>query len=142
MPAPAPKPTGKRSLKPAEKSLIIDSRAAVEEAAARKRCKVNHKIKSEPVAAVEPLRASDADATVHYRPSTLPVEPKFSVQAAMDHLIAFDPRFAGLSAAMKCRPFVEPFQAVDPFRTLATSIVGQQVRHLPSTCHLPSSVLD
>jgi DNA-3-methyladenine glycosylase II len=45
----------------------------------------------------------------------------------MDHLIQFDPRFKGLFNAMKCRPFVEPFEALDPYRTLTTSIVGQQV---------------
>lgn len=122
---------GKRTLtKAAQKSLLIDSRAAVEEAAARKRRKVEPKLNvkhanTTPSATAGPVLA---DETAHYRPSTLPVEPKFSVTAAMDHLIGFDPRFRGLFAAMKCRPFVEPFQAVDPFRTLATSIVGQQVR--------------
>jgi len=64
---------------------------------------------------------------VHYQPSTLPVEPQFNVRDAMDHLIRFDPRFKGLFDAMKCRPFVEPFEALDPYRTLTTSIVGQQV---------------
>jgi DNA-3-methyladenine glycosylase II len=62
----------------------------------------------------------------------LPVEPQFDVQAAMNHLIQFDPRFKGLFDAMKCRPFVEPFEALDPYRTLTTSIVGQQVS---STIH-------
>lgn len=45
----------------------------------------------------------------------------------MDHLCQSDPRFKGLFEAMKCRPFVEPFEALDPYRTLTTSIVGQQV---------------
>lgn len=117
-----------------EKSLLIDSRAAVEESAARKRRKVEPKPKQPKLEAKPAVSAGQAplttngDAQVHYKPSVLPVEPKFSVQSAMNHLCAFDPRFKGLFAAMKCRPFVEPFQAVDPFRTLATSIVGQQVR--------------
>lgn len=123
---------GRRQVKPAEKSMIIDSRAAVEESAARKRRKVETKTEEKQASVIssqQPMTTSDGP-THHYRPSTLPVEPKFSVQAAMDHLTGFDPRFKGLFSAMKCRPFVEPFQAVDPFRTLATSIVGQQVNHV------------
>lgn len=79
-----------------------------------------------PKPAPEPRPPIDL-SKVHYRPSTLPVEPQFNVQDAMDHLIRFDPRFKGLFDAMKCRPFVEPFEALDPYRTLTTSIVGQQV---------------
>lgn len=107
--------------------MLIDSRAAVEEQAARKRRKVQPQIKEEPLVDLVQHPTVRHNGPSHYRPSTLPVEPKFSVQAAMDHLMAFDPRFRGLFNAMKCRPFVEPFQAVDPFRTLATSIIGQQV---------------
>jgi DNA-3-methyladenine glycosylase II len=59
----------------------------------------------------------------------LPVEPQFNVPEAMSHLVRFDPRFKGLFEAMKCRPFVEPFEALDPYRTLTTSIVGQQASH-------------
>ena len=79
-----------------------------------------------PKSAPEPRPPIDL-SKVHYQPSTLPVEPQFNVQDAMDHLIRFDPRFKGLFDAMKCRPFVEPFEALDPYRTLTTSIVGQQV---------------
>ena len=126
--AKAPPANGRRTIsKPTEKSMIIDSRAAVEESAARKRRKVEPKTKDEPsVTPVQQPMTNHDGITHHYRPSNLPVEPKFSVQEAMDHLIGFDPRFKGLFSAMKCRPFVEPFQALDPFRTLATSIVGQQ----------------
>lgn len=113
--------------KPAQKSMIIDSRAAVEESAARKRRKLQPATKAKPSSAVtNQASINNEGAPSHYQPSTLPVEPKFNVQAAMDHLIGFDPRFRGLFDAMKCRPFVEPLQALDPFRTLTTSIVGQQ----------------
>jgi DNA-3-methyladenine glycosylase II len=102
---------------------LVDSRAAVQEAAATKRRKVSPK-KSQPVPPPRP--PLDLSKAV-YQPSMVPVEPKFSVQEAMNHLIRFDPRFKGLFEAMKCRPFVEPFEALDPYRTLTTSIVGQQV---------------
>jgi DNA-3-methyladenine glycosylase II len=109
--------------KTVENGAAKDPQAAAEESPATKRRKVTPK---EPKAAPPPRPPIDL-SQVHYKPSILPVEPKFSVQAAMDHLIQFDPRFKGLFNAMKCRPFVEPFEALDPYRTLTTSIVGQQV---------------
>lgn len=99
--------------------------------AARKRRKVEVKTEDKLEAAPRP----PIDYTGrHYQPSTLPVEPQFSVPDAMCHLIRFDPRFKGLFEAMKCRPFVEPFEALDPYRTLTTSIVGQQVSDQEAMC--------
>ena len=60
----------------------------------------------------------------------------------MDHLIHFDPRFKGLFDAMKCRPFVEPFEALDPYRTLTTSIVGQQVSLKPYRFILENTLIE
>jgi hypothetical protein len=118
----APKQRGKAPPKTPLKSSLVDSGAASEDVAARKRRKVE--VKAEP-----PPRPPIDYSGLQYRPSTLPVEPNFSVQEAQDRLIRFDPRFKGLFDSMPCRPFVEPFEALDPYRTLTTSIVGQQVSH-------------
>jgi DNA-3-methyladenine glycosylase II len=96
---------------------------AVEDESSRKRRKVAPK---EPKPPPIPRSPIDLESAI-YEPSKLPVEPQFNVQDAMNHLTSFDPRFRGLFDAMKCRPFVEPFEALDPYRTLTTSIVGQQV---------------
>jgi len=109
--------------KTVENGAVMEPQAAADSSPATKKRKVTPK---EPKAVPPPRPPIDL-SQVHYKPSILPVEPKFSVQAAMDHLIQFDPRFKGLFNAMKCRPFVEPFEALDPYRTLTTSIVGQQV---------------
>ncbi|KAK4683610.1 DNA-3-methyladenine glycosylase II, partial [Tremellales sp. Uapishka_1] len=45
----------------------------------------------------------------------------------MAHLTAHDARFGRLFAHLPCRPFVAPLKAIDPFKTLVTSIIGQQV---------------
>jgi DNA-3-methyladenine glycosylase II len=112
-----PKVAKPRSKPPpkAQVSLSIDS----SEDASRKRRKVEVKTESIPRPPIDYTGR-------HYQPSMLPVEPQFDVPEAMSHLIRFDPRFKGLFEAMKCRPFVEPFEALDPYRTLTTSIVGQQ----------------
>jgi hypothetical protein len=114
--------------KTAQEGVSNDHQAGSVEGAASKRRKVAPK---EPKA-IPPSRPPIDLSKTHYQPSMLPVEPQFDVQAAMNHLIQFDPRFKGLFDAMKCRPFVEPFEALDPYRTLTTSIVGQQVS---STIH-------
>jgi hypothetical protein len=76
----------------------------------------------------EPTTCSQIIVETHpYTPSLLPLTPTISLSHAQTHLEAFDPRFKKLFGAMPCRPFVEPYQAVDPFKTLATSIIGQQV---------------
>lgn len=55
----------------------------------------------------------------------------FSYQDARDHLIGCDGRFKPLMDAFVCKPFegqqTEPF---NPFRNLATSILGQQISWL------------
>ncbi|KAL5484844.1 hypothetical protein ACEPAI_7486 [Sanghuangporus weigelae] len=59
----------------------------------------------------------------------LPAVLSFSLDDAKRHLIAADPRFEDLFSRLKCRPF-EHLERVDPFRTLATSILGQQISWL------------
>jgi DNA-3-methyladenine glycosylase II len=106
-----------------KKAPVVNPQAAVEDESSRKRRKVAPK---EPKPSPIPRSPIDLENAI-YEPSKLPVEPQFNVQDAMNHLTSFDPRFRGLFDAMKCRPFVEPFEALDPYRTLTTSIVGQQV---------------
>lgn len=59
--------------------------------------------------------------------------PPFSFPDAVAHLTAVDARFASLFARTPCKPFLHalagpaPPPAIDPFRTLVTSIIGQQV---------------
>ncbi|THH07981.1 hypothetical protein EW145_g3020 [Phellinidium pouzarii] len=62
-------------------------------------------------------------------PAPLPAVLTFSFADAKQHLIDADPRFEDLFSKMKCRPF-EHLESVDPFRTLATSILGQQISWL------------
>ncbi|KAI0630166.1 DNA glycosylase [Trametes polyzona] len=50
----------------------------------------------------------------------------FSFEEAKRHLIAVDPRFEDVFRRVKCKPF-EHLERVDPFRTLAHSILGQQI---------------
>ncbi|KAH8119591.1 DNA glycosylase [Phellopilus nigrolimitatus] len=62
-------------------------------------------------------------------PALLPAVLSFSFDDARKHLIDADPRFDDLFSKMKCRPF-EHLERVDPFRTLTTSILGQQISWL------------
>jgi DNA-3-methyladenine glycosylase II len=60
----------------------------------------------------------------------------FDFDDARKHLTAADPRFGPLFAKLRCKPFeeLETREAgmVNPFRSLASSILGQQVRPI---CH-------
>ena len=62
-----------------------------------------------------------------YTPSLLPPTLQFSLPDAISHLSSHDPRFKLMFDSIPCRPFHEPIEAVDPYRTLVTSIIGQQV---------------
>lgn len=69
-----------------------------------------------------------AEPSVPRAPRTPP--PPFSLPACVAHLTAVDARFGPLFASIPARPFVttEPHpEDIDPFRTLVTSIIGQQV---------------
>lgn len=57
--------------------------------------------------------------------------PAVHLPTALSHLSAADPRFARLSERVPCRPFLgTDGHKDDPFRSLVTSIVGQQVSWL------------
>ncbi|KAI0675117.1 DNA glycosylase [Trametes maxima] len=56
----------------------------------------------------------------------VPAVLTFSFEHAKQHLISADPRFEELFRRVKCKPF-EHLERVDPFRTLAHSILGQQI---------------
>ncbi|OBZ68024.1 DNA-3-methyladenine glycosylase 1 [Grifola frondosa] len=56
----------------------------------------------------------------------VPAVLTFSFEEAKRHLISVDRRFDDIFQRMKCRPF-EHLETVDPFRTLAHSIMGQQI---------------
>ncbi|TXT08969.1 hypothetical protein VHUM_02443 [Vanrija humicola] len=62
--------------------------------------------------------------------------PPFSLGDAVAHLTSVDARFGSLFARTPCKPFLHasdgpaPPPAIDPFRTLVTSIIGQQVSWL------------
>ncbi|WOO81132.1 Putative DNA-3-methyladenine glycosylase YfjP [Vanrija pseudolonga] len=59
--------------------------------------------------------------------------PPFSLPDAVAHLTSVDARFASLFARTPCKPFLHAIAgpaappSIDPFRTLVTSIIGQQV---------------
>lgn len=64
---------------------------------------------------------------IPYTPSLLPPTLSFNLQTAIDHLSTHDPRFRQMFTHLPCKPFVPPYTALDPFKTLVTSIIGQQV---------------
>ncbi|WVQ99548.1 hypothetical protein IAU59_006684 [Kwoniella sp. CBS 9459] len=68
-------------------------------------------------------------ATSAPEPPLIPPTLSFSLQDAITHLSKVDPRFSLFFVQIPCRPFVH-LEAVDPFRTLVTSIIGQQVSWL------------
>ncbi|WWC70143.1 uncharacterized protein I206_104090 [Kwoniella pini CBS 10737] len=59
----------------------------------------------------------------------LPPTLSFSLPDAIAHLSRVDPRFGLFFTHLPCRPFVH-LEPIDPFRTLVTSIIGQQVSWL------------
>ena len=60
-------------------------------------------------------------------PDLLHIQLPFHLPDAIAHLSSTDARFARMFEHLPCRPFVPPLTAIDPFRTLVTSIIGQQV---------------
>ncbi|CAE7232450.1 unnamed protein product [Rhizoctonia solani] len=64
-----------------------------------------------------------------YDPVLIPATLTFSFEQAKKHLIKADARFETIFAELKCRPF-EQLEPVDPFQTLVTSILGQQISWL------------
>ncbi|WWC94349.1 hypothetical protein V866_001191 [Kwoniella sp. B9012] len=63
------------------------------------------------------------------RTQLIPPTLSFSLPEAISHLSKVDPRFGLFFSHLPCRPFVH-LEAIDPFRTLVTSIIGQQVSWL------------
>lgn len=62
-------------------------------------------------------------------PELVPAQLTFDLDVAKAHLIKADPRFAELFERRACKPFVH-LNTVDPFRTLCTSILSQQISTL------------
>ncbi|RPD59779.1 DNA glycosylase [Lentinus tigrinus ALCF2SS1-6] len=56
----------------------------------------------------------------------VPAVLTFSFEEAKQHLISVDPRFEDVFRRVKCKPY-EHLERVDPFQTLAHSILGQQI---------------
>lgn len=67
------------------------------------------------------LSEDDSDA-----PVLVPAVLTFSFEEAKQHLITIDRRFEEMFYRLKCKPF-EHLERLDPFRTLANSIIGQQI---------------
>ncbi|KAI0254101.1 DNA glycosylase [Lactifluus subvellereus] len=59
----------------------------------------------------------------------LPVKLTFSLEDAKDHLVRADHRFRDVFSRLPCKPF-ERLEGIHPFRTLCTSIIGQQISWL------------
>ncbi|WWD17144.1 hypothetical protein CI109_101581 [Kwoniella shandongensis] len=75
---------------------------------------------------ITPAVATSSGNGNAYEPVLLPATLTFDLPSAMSHLTNHDPRFAQFFTHLPCRPFVH-LEAIDPFRTLVTSIIGQQV---------------
>ncbi|KAI0780010.1 DNA glycosylase [Fomes fomentarius] len=69
--------------------------------------------------AIVPVSVTDGEELV-------PAVLTFSFEEAKQHLISVDPRFEDVFRRVKCKPY-EHLERVDPFRTLAHSILGQQI---------------
>ncbi|KAG7449541.1 DNA glycosylase [Guyanagaster necrorhizus] len=59
-------------------------------------------------------------------PALIPAQLSFSFDDAKQHLIRADPRFEDIFGKLRCTPF-EVLEQVHPFRSLATSIIAQQI---------------
>lgn len=59
----------------------------------------------------------------------LPAELTFSLEDAKNHLIQADYRFGHVFSRLPCKPF-ERLEGIHPFRTLCSSILGQQISWL------------
>ncbi|TFY73663.1 hypothetical protein EWM64_g10350 [Hericium alpestre] len=59
-------------------------------------------------------------------PVLLPAKLTFSLEEAKAHLSRADKRFEDVFTRLPCKPF-EKLERVEPFRTLTTSILGQQI---------------
>ncbi|KAI0277432.1 hypothetical protein BGY98DRAFT_1079430 [Russula aff. rugulosa BPL654] len=59
-------------------------------------------------------------------PTPLPAKLIFSLEDAKNHLIRVDHRFRDVFSRLPCKPF-ESLEGIHPFRTLCTSIIGQQI---------------
>ncbi|KAI5478193.1 DNA-3-methyladenine glycosylase II [Pseudohyphozyma bogoriensis] len=92
--------------------------------------------KAAPPAASAPLTVAPAAAATEASPSTnvlLHPALTFTFADARAHLIAVDPRWRGVMDRLKCKPYEVDDGDEDefnPFRSLATSIIGQQVSWL------------
>ncbi|KAI1794193.1 DNA glycosylase [Ganoderma leucocontextum] len=74
---------------------------------------------SVPTIPIVPIPTADGEELV-------PAVLTFSFEDAKRHLISADPRFDDIFNRVSCKPF-EQLERVDPFRTLANSILGQQI---------------
>ncbi|WVW84083.1 hypothetical protein I302_106112 [Kwoniella bestiolae CBS 10118] len=103
----------------ASRSATIDAKTS---APPSKRQKLN---KSSVHKATKNVNTAGSSGQTQLLPPTL----SFSLPDAIAHLSRVDPRFSLFFTHLPCRPFVH-LEAIDPFRTLVTSIIGQQVSWL------------
>lgn len=82
-------------------------------------------VENESVAA--PTRRQSNHEPSAHTPTLLPPTLSFSLPEAISHLTLHDPRFGNFFTHVPCKPFQSPLEAIDPFKTLVTSIIGQQV---------------
>ncbi|KAI0305698.1 DNA glycosylase [Multifurca ochricompacta] len=102
--------------RPAESNLVVTKRLKTSDKA---------KVKPEVNAVSLPLIKPPSEEQV----TPLPAQLTFSLQHAKDHLIQADHRFRDVFSCLPCKPF-ESLQGIHPFRTLCTSILGQQISWL------------
>ncbi|KAJ9108215.1 hypothetical protein QFC19_002462 [Naganishia cerealis] len=99
----------------------------------RKRTKNATVIAASPAGApetpVKPLPVFKLTDASLYPSRMIPGKLAFDFEDAKKHLIGTDQRFETLFARLPCKPF-QNLEPVDPFRSLCTSIVGQQVSWL------------
>ncbi|KAL1411462.1 hypothetical protein Q8F55_002418 [Vanrija albida] len=104
-----------------------------EPAPAPKRAPKKAKSEPEPGAETTPRKKRKLAPPPPPRRASYTPPPPFSLPDAVAHLTSVDARFSSLFARTPCRPFQHtaagpaPPPPIDPFRTLVTSIIGQQV---------------
>lgn len=128
-----PKSSPRKAAKRKAPSSDDDSGSDFEVATPSKRIRASRSLAVSPEKAPKPSKDAEVEALpapkVDWsaeRPEYLPASLTFSYEEAERHLISVDHRWAGIFERLKCRPFVQ-LERVDPFRTLATSIIGQQI---------------
>ncbi|KAG8893372.1 hypothetical protein FRC01_013630, partial [Tulasnella sp. 417] len=118
---PAPSLKRKKSLKDNEEHPAPAKKKAAVSASRKDASTDEQNSDSTPTPSAVPVNSEPAP-----KADVIPATLSFDWAEAKAHLINADSRFEKLFSKLKCRPYQE-LDAVEPFQTLASSILGQQI---------------